>query len=194
MERWLSWSKAHDWKSCNVSKAFWGSNPHLSARNPEPLGSGFFVLSSHLSFQKKCLTNTQLSGIIVERCDAQLNMERWLSWSKAHDWKSCNVSKAFWGSNPHLSARNPEPLGSGFFVLSSHLSFQKKCLTNTQLSGIIVERCDAQLNMERWLSWSKAHDWKSCNVSKAFWGSNPHLSARSPEPLGSGLFVLSGFA
>ena len=36
MERWLSWSKAHDWKSCNVSKAFWGSNPHLSARNPKP--------------------------------------------------------------------------------------------------------------------------------------------------------------
>ena len=35
VERWLSWSKAHDWKSCNVSKAFWGSNPHLSAKNPE---------------------------------------------------------------------------------------------------------------------------------------------------------------
>ena len=31
LERWLSWSKAHDWKSCNVSKAFEGSNPSLSA-------------------------------------------------------------------------------------------------------------------------------------------------------------------
>ena len=36
MERWLSWSKAHDWKSCNVSKAFWGSNPpDLSPKRPE---------------------------------------------------------------------------------------------------------------------------------------------------------------
>ena len=41
MERWLSWSKAHDWKSCNVSKAFWGSNPHLSAKMPGTEGSGF---------------------------------------------------------------------------------------------------------------------------------------------------------
>ena len=128
------------------------------------------------------------------RCGVQPNMERWLSWSKAHDWKSCNVSKAFWGSNPHLSARNPEPLGPGFFVLSSHFSFlKKKCLTNAHLSGIIVWRCGVQPNMERWLSWSKAHDWKSCNVSKAFWGSNPHLSARNPKPYGFGFFVFSAF-
>ena len=80
------------------------------------------VLKKNIFF-KKSLTKAVLSGIIVWRCGAQPNMERWLSWSKAHDWKSCNVSKAFWGSNPHLSARNPEPLGPGFFVLSSHFSF-----------------------------------------------------------------------
>ncbi len=31
MERWLSWSKAHDWKSCKPYKGFEGSNPSLSA-------------------------------------------------------------------------------------------------------------------------------------------------------------------
>ena len=31
MERWLSWSKAHDWKSCRAPKALEGSNPSLSA-------------------------------------------------------------------------------------------------------------------------------------------------------------------
>ena len=45
------------------------------------------------------------------------DVERWLSWSKAHDWKSCNVSKAFWGSNPHLSARNLKQRCFRFFVL-----------------------------------------------------------------------------
>ena len=56
--------------------------------------------------------------------NAEPNMERWLSWSKAHDWKSCNVSKAFWGSNPHLSARNPKPYGFGFFVFFSASLFR----------------------------------------------------------------------
>ena len=32
MERWLSWSKAHDWKSCVGHKPTEGSNPSLSAR------------------------------------------------------------------------------------------------------------------------------------------------------------------
>ena len=47
------------------------------------------------------------------------DVERWLSWSKAHDWKSCNVSKAFWGSNPHLSAKMPGTDGSGFLFYKS---------------------------------------------------------------------------
>ena len=53
------------------------------------------------------------------------DVERWLSWSKAHDWKSCNVSKAFWGSNPHLSARNLKQRCFRFFVL-----FQNAVLDN----------------------------------------------------------------
>lgn len=36
MERWLSWSKAHDWKSCVPLKGTKGSNPFLSA-NAKPL-------------------------------------------------------------------------------------------------------------------------------------------------------------
>ena len=38
MERWLSWSKAHDWKSCNGDEPFAGSNPALSARKQELFG------------------------------------------------------------------------------------------------------------------------------------------------------------
>ena len=36
---------------------------------------------------------------------AKIYMERWLSWSKAHDWKSCNGLNPFRGSNPLLSAK-----------------------------------------------------------------------------------------
>ncbi len=32
VERWLSWSKAHDWKSCLPLKGNVGSNPTLSAK------------------------------------------------------------------------------------------------------------------------------------------------------------------
>ena len=37
MERWLSWSKAHDWKSCVPYKGTEGSNPSLSAKNKQSL-------------------------------------------------------------------------------------------------------------------------------------------------------------
>ena len=48
MERWLSWSKAHDWKSCVPYKGTEGSNPSLSARKtPETIGfRGFCLLVS----------------------------------------------------------------------------------------------------------------------------------------------------
>ena len=36
MERWLSWSKAHDWKSCVPYKGTEGSNPSLSAITDTP--------------------------------------------------------------------------------------------------------------------------------------------------------------
>ena len=44
--------------------------------------------------------------------------------------------------------------------------------------------------MERWLSWSKAHDWKSCVPHKGTEGSNPSLSAmkKPVEPVFRGLF------
>ena len=37
MERWLSWSKAHDWKSCVPYKGTEGSNPSLSAKKESSL-------------------------------------------------------------------------------------------------------------------------------------------------------------
>ena len=40
MERWLSWSKAHDWKSCRAPKALKGSNPFLSATTPSEFSEG----------------------------------------------------------------------------------------------------------------------------------------------------------
>ena len=46
--------------------------------------------------------------------------------------------------------------------------------------------------MERWLSWSKAHDWKSCVPYKGTEGSNPSLSAmkKPVEPMFYRLFLL----
>ena len=41
MERWLSWSKAHDWKSCVPYKGTEGSNPSLSAKKQYPNGYCF---------------------------------------------------------------------------------------------------------------------------------------------------------
>ena len=49
MERWLSWSKAHDWKSCIPYKGIKGSNPFLSAKNlrtDSVLRFFYFLLSS----------------------------------------------------------------------------------------------------------------------------------------------------
>ena len=51
---------------------------------------------------------------------AKIYMERWLSWSKAHDWKSCNGLNPFRGSNPLLSARKETP----FVRLTKGVSFQ----------------------------------------------------------------------
>ena len=45
-------------------------------------------------------------------------------------------------------------------------------------------------NMERWLSWSKAHDWKSCVPYKGTEGSNPSLSAKKESSLLWRLFFL----
>ena len=44
MERWLSWSKAHDWKSCNGLYPFEGSNPSLSEKETDSKESVFFFL------------------------------------------------------------------------------------------------------------------------------------------------------
>ena len=44
MERWLSWSKAHDWKSCRPLKGLEGSNPSLSARKSTCFRRCFFLL------------------------------------------------------------------------------------------------------------------------------------------------------
>ncbi len=49
MERWLSWSKAHDWKSCIPYKGIKGSNPFLSATNNRTDGCGYFFVSARNS-------------------------------------------------------------------------------------------------------------------------------------------------
>ena len=43
----------------------------------------------------------------------------------------------------------------------------------------IIYQARSRNQMERWLSWSKAHDWKSCRPLKGLGGSNPPLSATS---------------
>ena len=49
-------------------------------------------------------------------CSQTTAMERWLSWSKAHDWKSCRAPKALEGSNPSLSAIRGTLMGAAFFI------------------------------------------------------------------------------
>ncbi len=50
----------------------------------------------------------------------QSHPERWLSWSKAHDWKSCKDLNSFKGSNPFLSAKqNRHPMGVSVFAFTS---------------------------------------------------------------------------
>lgn len=48
MERWLSWSKAHDWKSCVDLNSTGGSNPPLSARKRHPIGCLFCFIRNCL--------------------------------------------------------------------------------------------------------------------------------------------------
>ena len=52
MERWLSWSKAHDWKSCNGLNPFEGSNPSLSATSERVTLVPIFL------FHKKSVTRS----------------------------------------------------------------------------------------------------------------------------------------
>ena len=56
------------------------------------------------------LTKSFLRDIINKLTDVrtEYGMERWLSWSKAHDWKSCKDLNSFEGSNPSLSAKQKE--------------------------------------------------------------------------------------
>ena len=52
MERWLSWSKAHDWKSCEPLKGSEGSNPSLSATSERVTLVPIFL------FRKKSVTRS----------------------------------------------------------------------------------------------------------------------------------------
>ena len=45
LESCPSWSKEHDWKSCNRQKRFVGSNPMLSAKTKRASQDAFFVMA-----------------------------------------------------------------------------------------------------------------------------------------------------
>ena len=66
-------------------------------------------------FQKMCWLFA-LQGVLYK---GTKRLERWLSWSKAHDWKSCVGYKPTEGSNPSLSATNPWGNSSGVIFLLS---------------------------------------------------------------------------
>ena len=56
--------------------------------------------------------------MILKLCESFLtftHLERWPSWSKAHDWKSCIPHKGIEGSNPSLSAKKTVPVRGLFF-------------------------------------------------------------------------------
>ena len=65
---------------------------------------------SHQIFLEKGIDFFLRCAIIIKHlrveCTQRItSMERWLSWSKAHDWKSCVPYKGTEGSNPSLSAK-----------------------------------------------------------------------------------------
>ena len=56
MESCQSWSKEHDWKSCNGDKPFEGSNPLLSAKKIDNLRQkvvDFFIQSEGLACNRR---------------------------------------------------------------------------------------------------------------------------------------------
>ncbi len=56
------------------------------------------------NFFKKSLT-ISIKPAIIYKVKLIADTESWLSWSKAHDWKSCIPYKGIEGSNPSLSAK-----------------------------------------------------------------------------------------
>ena len=75
---------------------------------------------------------------------AKTIMERWLSWSKAHDWKSCVPYKGTEGSNPSLSAKKViPPSGVTFFMNwnegdSNEPAAETKFLPQKQSGGLFL--------------------------------------------------------
>ena len=59
------------------------------------------------NFFKKSLT-ISIKPAIIYKVKLITDTESWLSWSKAHDWKSCIPYKGIEGSNPSLSARKSD--------------------------------------------------------------------------------------
>ncbi len=72
----------HIFKKC---KDFFGKNKKIFEKTTKPKNCTK-KFSKNL---KNPLTNPKICGIIFESRDPTLCTERWLSWSKAHDWKSC---------------------------------------------------------------------------------------------------------
>ena len=71
------------------------------------------MLNSHKFMIDKCFWvyyNTQVVKIYML-------MEKSPSWSRAHDWKSCNRQKRFEGSNPSFSAKRKHPILLDVFLL-----------------------------------------------------------------------------
>ena len=98
---------------------------------------------SHQIFLEKGIDFFLRCAIIIKHlrveCTQRItSMERWLSWSKAHDWKSCVPYKGTEGSNPSLSAKNKAhkrfsvcelflcPNGNGEFSPKNRLFSPKK--------------------------------------------------------------------
>ena len=78
------------------------------------------------------LDKFQFFVIIINAVIERDAMERWLSWSKAHDWKSCIPLKGIKGSNPFLSAMKAPEANAfrGFLFLpgaNKQGNFAKRC-------------------------------------------------------------------
>ena len=132
MERWLSWSKAHDWKSCRAHKALKGSNPFLSAtKSYIQFGCSFFVLQFYMLsvrpflWHNKATKGTELMPEIIPIRD--LKNTNAIS-PRCHETQEpIFVTKSGYGDMVIMSIRAPRMLSGEFSFISSRVFFLAHC-------------------------------------------------------------------
>ena len=134
------------------------------------------------------LTKSFLRDIINKLTDVrtEYGMERWLSWSKAHDWKSCKDFKSFEGSNPSLSAKQKRlVLWTGRFCFVVDRGGIRTSRPNKQSGGLFVgEGFSAEKRIpHRWFDESgEGRRVRTLRAMNTPYGSRRTKAGRIPPP------------